>query len=371
MPPFPVLLEKPALKTVDVSLVPTHNIFQSMLLLAKDENEPGIHEWVVKTRTGMAKKDLENHRLALIGFFFAILPEEGQVTFPAYLNQLERTDATVLRDKMLSTYAEIQHEDVPDANWDEVLASAESYVKFLRSRFDDEHVIVEIETKAYEYVIDPPAMKDFLVGHLNWIWKNHFAAEWARVEPMLRESVRSFKATDLTSMSRTEAAKFVTGQELNEAKWCQKLDEVERVVFIPNAHIGPYIHATVMNDTLQVVFGARQPEESQNRIPELDRAEIVSRLSSLADDTRLHILQLVAERGEIRVQDIVEMTSLSQPSVSRYLTQLTGSGYLQERRESGAKVYILNRDRIEKTLKAVNAFLLDRSKTFFAKGVTS
>jgi hypothetical protein len=44
--------------------------------------------------------------------------------------------------------------------------------------------------------------------------------------------------------------------------------------------------------------------------------------------------------------------------VSRYLTQLTATGYLQERRESGAKVYILNKDRIEKTLKAVHAFLL-------------
>jgi DNA-binding transcriptional ArsR family regulator len=175
---------------------------------------------------------------------------------------------------------------------------------------------------------------------------------------MLQESVRSFKSTDLTSMSRIEAAKFVTGQEVNEAKWCHKLDEAERVVFIPNAHIGPYVHVSLMKNTLQVVFGARQPEGTAERIPELERAEIVARLSALADDTRLHILQLVAERGELRVQDIMEETNLSQPSVSRYLTQLTGTGYLQERRESGAKVYILNKDRIEKTLKAVNAFLL-------------
>ncbi|MGZ9221696.1 MAG: ArsR/SmtB family transcription factor, partial [Anaerolineales bacterium] len=97
------------------------------------------------------------------------------------------------------------------------------------------------------------------------------------------------------------------------------------------------------------------------RIPELDRAEIVARLSALADDTRLHILQMIGEKGQMRSQEIMEAINLSQPSVSRYLSQLTATGYLQERRESGAKVYILNTDRIEKTFKAVNAFLLGRS----------
>ena len=357
MPPIPVVLEKAAPKTIDVSLSPTHNVLQSMMLLAKDEDQPGFHGWIARTRAGMTKKELDDHKLALIGFFYAIFPEEGQITFPAYLNQLEKADATALRDKLLNTYAGLWQDKTPEVDWDEVLASADTYVEFLRTRFDAEHVIVEIERQAYELVIDPPAMQEFLVGHMNRVWEKHFAPEWRRVEPMLKESVRSFRSTDLTGMSRIEAASFVTGQDVNEASWCKKLDMVERVVFIPNAHIGPYVHASVMDDTLQVVFGARQPEGVKERIPELDRAEIVARLSALADDTRLHILQLVAERGEIRVQDIMELTSLSQPSVSRYLTQLTAAGYLQERREGGAKVYALNKDRIDKTLKAVSAFL--------------
>jgi len=358
MCPIPMVLEKATPKTIDVSLVPSHNIIQSMVLLAKNEQEPGIHEWISKTRALMTKREFEDHQLALIGFYYSLLPEEGQITFPAYLNRLEKTDPINLRDKMLNAYASLWQKNTPKVNWEEVLASPESYIKFLRSRFDDQHVIVEIETKAYEYIIDPPAMKEFLVNHMNWAWKTHFAAEWSRVESMLRECVRSFKGTDLTSMSRIEAAGYVTGQDVSDADWCKKLDSKERVVFIPNPHIGPYIHASVTNDTLQVVFGARQPEGIAERIPDLDRAEIVARLSALADDTRLHILQLVSEKGEIRVQDIMEVINLSQPSVSRYLTQLTAAGYLQERRESGAKVYALNKDRINKTFKAVNAFLL-------------
>ena len=307
----------------------------------------------------MSKKERENHMLALIGFFFALLPDEGQITFPAYLNQLEKTEATALRDKMLNVYANLwQKENTPDVNWDQVLASPDSYIEFLRTRFGDEYVDVKLEKQAYDYVIDPPAMKDFLVGHMTWLWKTHFEQEWKRTEPMLLESVRSFKDTDLSSMSRVEAASFVTGQDVSNAKWCQKMDDVESVVFIPSPHIGPYVHAHAINNTLQVFFGARQPEGAANRIPELERNEIVARLSALADDTRLHILQLVSEKGEIRVQEILEVINLSQPSVSRYLTQLTASGYLQERREGGAKVYSINKDRIDKTLKAVSAFLL-------------
>lgn len=357
MPPFPVVLEKSSPKTIEVTLAPTHNILQSMMLLAKDE-EPGIHEWITRTRAGMTKKELDDHKLALIGFYYAIFPEEGGTTFPAYLNQLEKTEATALRDRMLDSYAGLWQEKKPEVDWEKVLASPEDYMDFLRTRFDDEHVIVEIETKAYELVIDPPAMKEFLVGHMTRVWEKHFAAEWKRVEPMLKESVRSFRRIDLEGMSRIEAASHVTGQDASDASWCAKLDMAERVVFIPNAHMGPYVHAALVNNTLQVVFGARQPEGNIERIPELDRAEIVARFSALADDTRLHILQLVAEKGEIRVQDIMDATGLSQPSVSRYLTQLTATGYLQERRESGAKVYALNQERIEKNLKAVRAFLL-------------
>jgi DNA-binding transcriptional ArsR family regulator len=360
MPPIPVVLEKTSQKTLSVNLSPTRNIFASMTLLAKGEIEPGIHKWIKKTQDSMSEEEREKTALALLGFFYALLPEEGNITFPAYLNQLEKTDPNTLREKLLNTYAGLWKGDQIDVDWDDVLSSADNYIKFLKTQFSDEHVDEKVERKAYELVIDPPAMKEFLVGHMTWLWETHFKDEWKRTESMLLESVRSFKDTDLTSMSRAEAANFVIGQDVSETKWCQHLDDVEQVVFIPNAHIGPYVHASFTNGMFQIVFGARQPEGTANRIPDLDRTEIVARLSALADDTRLHILQLVAERGEIRVQDILEVINLSQPSVSRYLTQLTASGYLQERREGGATVYVLNHDRIEKTLKAVSAFLSGR-----------
>jgi len=361
MPPLPVALEKAAPKVVEVTLNAPQNVLTSMMLLTKDEDEPGIHEWIGKTRKSMTKKERDDHSLALIGFYFALLPEDGNITFPAYLNDLERTDPVELRDKMLNAYSKLLRDDnTTEVNWDEVLVSPQTYIDFLLTRFAGEHVIVEIETRAFEYVIDPPAMKNFLVKHMNVMWEKYFKTEWNRVQPMLLESIRSFMNTDINSMTRLEATNFIIGQDVSNANWRKYIDQVERAEFIPNPHIGPYVHASGKHGVARIIFGARQPEGAPDRIPELDRTEIVSRLSALADDTRLHILQLAAERDEIRVQDILEVTNLSQPSVSRYLSQLSAAGFLQERRESGAKVYSLNKERVDKTLKAVNTFLLGR-----------
>ena len=217
------------------------------------------------------------------------------------------------------------------------------------------------ETRAYQYVMDVAAMKQLIVDHMRWFWKNYLEAEWSRARPMLEASVRAFQRVDLQGMSRLEAARFVTGQDLEETKWSRGLEQAARVVLVPNAHLGPYIHREQVDDTIYIFFGARQPDGDGERIPELDRAEIVSRMSALADDSRLQILRMIVENGEMRSQEIIDATGFSQPSVSRFLSQLTAAGYLQERRSNGAKAYMLNRDRIEKTLKAVSAFLLDGS----------
>ena len=250
---------------------------------------------------------------------------------------------------------------MPMLAWDEVLSSAQNYVEFLRSRFGDELTDEEMESRAYQYVIDPAALKQLVTGHMRWFWKNYLQAEWNRVRPMLEESARAFNQVDYQNMSRLDMVEFVTGKEVNESKWGDQLQNAKELIFIPNAHFGPYMRATMLGDNFYIYFGAHLPEGSDVRVPELDRAEIVSRISALADDTRLQILQMIAEQGEMRSQEIMEAINLSQPSVSRYLSQLTAAGYLQERRANGAKAYILNKDRIEKTLKAVNAFLLGHS----------
>jgi DNA-binding transcriptional ArsR family regulator len=364
MAPFAIDLEKIRIQKNLVNLEPALNSFGSMLLVAAEEDEPGIHEWVAKTRAKMSSEERARHKLVIIGLHYAILPQKTGASFEEYLRELDNTPPSQLRERLLKAYATIcmtkdaREEASKPVEWDKVLSSSKNYVNFLLHRFGDELTDQEMETRAYQYVIDPVAMKQLITGHMRWFWENHLQAEWNRTRPMLEASARAFNQIDISGKSRTEIVQLVTGKEVHESKWGNELLNAKELVFIPNAHFGPYMRAARINDTLYITFGAHLPEGSDIRVPELDRAEIVSRLSALADDTRLNILQMIVEKGEMRSQEIMEATSLSQPSVSRYLTQLTATGYLHERRENGAKVYELNRDRIEKTLKAVHAFLL-------------
>lgn len=372
MAPFALNLEKARTKSSPVTLEPALNAFVSMLLISKAEYEPGIHEWVTKTRQQMSGDELFRHKLVTIGFHYAILPQAPGASFEAYLDKLEATPPSEFRDRLLNAYAGIcltgessETADQP-VNWEETLSSAKNYVDFLRSRFGDELTDEEVETRAYQYVIDPAALKQLVTGHIRWFWKNHLQAEWERVRPMLEECAKAFNQIDYSDMTRLEMIEFVTGKDIKsepklESKWAHELENARGLIFIPNAHIGPYMRADKIQDSLYFYFGAHLPEGSDVRVPELDRAEIVARISALADDTRLQILQLIAENGEMRSQEIMEAVNLSQPSVSRYLSQLTAAGFLQERRANGAKAYILNEDRIEKTLQAVRSFLLGRS----------
>ena len=361
--PLPATIDQPTREGHRVSLQPVRNAIASMMLIAKGDEMPGTSAWVSQTRESLSTAELFNLKLVIIGFFHAILPEKNWASFPDYLDDLEKSDPVALRDKMLTIYTEIciacdEEVKLAGVNWDEVLSSPEAYVAFLIERFGKNMVEADMETQAYEYVIDPPSMQQFIVEHLRWFWNEHLSQEWARTEPLLHESIKAFQSANLENLSHLEMARYITGQDLEDEKWSHVLENADKIAFMPNPHIGPYVTRMYSNNTVTLVFGARLPEDSNVRIPELDRADIVTRMSALADDTRLRILQLIAESGELRSQDIMEEVGLSQPSVSRYLTQLTATGYLQERRVNGSKAYTLNSDRIEKTLKAVHKFLL-------------
>lgn len=54
---------------------------------------------------------------------------------------------------------------------------------------------------------------------------------------------------------------------------------------------------------------------------------------TLSDETRLSIVMLLRESGELCVCDICEATSESQPKISRHMAVLRDSGLVLDRRE--------------------------------------
>ncbi|MFW6062776.1 MAG: ArsR/SmtB family transcription factor [Chloroflexota bacterium] len=354
--------------TVQVSLEPVHNLIHSLMLLAKADNISGLDQWIDQTRARMTAEEAARHRLVMIGFYFALQPQESLPSFAVYLEELSNVPAEQLRARLLDFYARIPPregdlchkvgDEILPIDRDAVLASPEAYLAFLHERFQDDHVDEALERQAYALVVDPPAMKQVLLSHLQVMWEKYLQPEWKRVRPMLSSAVEAFNRVDLGKMERLEAARFVTGQTLEDDHWLEPLQSAERVIFVPSAHVGPYLGSFWRGKTFGMIFGARLPAGTDVQAPDLSRAEIVVRLSALADDTRLRILKLIAEEGELRSQVIMEQLELSQSATSRHLKQLSATGYLSERRCAGAKCYRLNRERIDDTLDAVASFLI-------------
>lgn len=348
---------------VQVALEPANNALHSLMLLLNAEKYSGLGSWVTETLDAMSDVEQQTHTLVMIGLYFAIMPDESWPSFPAYLDYLAEMNPVALRDRLVNNYLQLQpceeadDHGLPIVTPQEMLQSADNYLRFLYQRFGTDPVDEEVELQAYTYVINPTALQTLIVSHLRTMWQKYLQPEWQRVLPMLNDAVRAFSHENLSQMDNLAAAEFVTGQTFSEGQLRKALGRAERVVFVPSAHVGPYIGKFKHGKTLGILFGARLPAGTLVDAPDLSRAEIAVRLTALADDTRLLILRTIAERGELRSSDIMHALDLSQSATSRHLKQLSANGYLSERRCEGAKCYSLNPERIRDTLDAIALFL--------------
>jgi DNA-binding transcriptional ArsR family regulator len=347
--------------SITVAAEPAVNIIHSMLLLNMGETLSGLSEWVGHTAAQLTPEQLHRNQLVLDGLHHALLPDRRWPSFTAYLDDLASSEPHVLRDRLmwhmthLSKPASAPGSAPPQlADPQTLIASVEAYLDFLRHygfEFDE-----AIEAEAHTFFGDPPAMQAAIVDHLREMWEVFLSDEWERVQPLVQESVSAFQQIDFTRMTTAAAFRAVTGQELSE-KWEQLIASRSQLIFVPSAHIGPYLRAFKSSRIMWVLFGARLPEGVPAGHSALSRSDLLVRLGALTDDTRLRILALLSQNDELCAQDIMTLLDLTQSAVSRHLRQLSATGYVTERRRETAKCYSLNRERLGDTFRAVERFL--------------
>ncbi|MFN8596932.1 MAG: winged helix-turn-helix domain-containing protein [Anaerolineae bacterium] len=361
MPPVADLLTQPSRPPISFALEPALNVFNSLSLLTRAEYMYGLDDWVTRTLAALPKDRRHRHELIFVGLYFAIEPQRSFANFPAFIADVAQQTPEVLRDRVLDTYlrlpicAPIDKKPAP-VEKAALLANKRAFLKFLRERFSPDHVIEAIEIEAHALLNDPPRMQQIIVDHLQTMWHEVAEPEWTNVKPMLQACVDAYQQIDLSNLSIPDAAERVLGRPLDD-DWRAKLSTVERIVFVPSAHVGPYLTKFNAPRHFTLVFGARQPQGAAAFSPDLSRSELLVRVVALADDVRLRILRLIAEQGEMCSPDIIRQLNLSQSAASRQLQQLTATGYLNERRREGAKCYTLNAERIDDTFHALARFL--------------
>lgn len=77
-------------------------------------------------------------------------------------------------------------------------------------------------------------------------------------------------------------------------------------------------------------------------IPEAAMKRLIEIFKSLADRSRLKILMILSERGEMHVSAICQELDQSQPAVSHHLTQLRNAGLVDYRRDGKFNFYRLD-----------------------------
>jgi DNA-binding transcriptional ArsR family regulator len=336
-------------------LAPAQNAAHSLFSLLLEEKLSGLGDWVHATNLSMGAKLREENQLVMEGFHGIATPDRDWPSFPDFVEDLAAQKPETLRDRMLSHYLSKGDHKMSDP--DVILASPENYLAFLYECYPPDHINEKVERGAYSFMIKPAALQDLIVKHHRMMWKTYLQPEWERVLPMLQSSVNAFRRAGMPSRNPLEVVRWVIGNNLEDPWWVDKVKDVNRFIFVPSAHVGPYAGRLHGDRTLWIIFGARLPQGAREDAPDLSRAEIVVRMNALADDDRLRILRLVAERGELKSPEIIKLLGISQSAASRHLMQLSATGFLSERRNNGAKAYQVNQTRFADTFEGLDAYL--------------
>jgi DNA-binding transcriptional ArsR family regulator len=100
------------------------------------------------------------------------------------------------------------------------------------------------------------------------------------------------------------------------------------------------------------------------RLPETPaRTDLVAKyFRGLGDASRLRILELLRDEGELSVGALVERSGLTQPNVSNHLACLRWCGFVETRREHRIVFYRVADERVVEMLDLAHALLEDNEE---------
>ncbi len=352
----PFRVAPPRAVAVEVALEPVLNALTSLSLLHAAGELAGLDPWVAQTAAGLSPEELRRNRLVFEGLGEALLPDREWPDFPAYLEGLAAEEPAALRDRALQRLCRpLPRSPQPG----ELLADGQAFAAHLERLYPGQAVDRELAVEVHALLGDPLALQRLIVSHLRSLWDGALAAEWRRRQPQLNWLAHRLGQIEWPAATAAEAIRTFIGRDLPPAIGAQ-LEGVERVVFVLSPHVGPWASRFGSQGTIWVFVHGRADELPLRQAP-IKLVELLGPLSALADETRLRILQLLAEHGELPAQEIIAHLDLSQSNVSRHLKQLCATGFLGERRGEGAnKNYHLKPARVDWTYRALLQLLSGR-----------
>lgn len=328
---------QPLAVTTSVAIEPVYNSLLSLALLTAEPTAVTVEPWITQTAAQLTPKQRHDNRLIFEGLGQALLPDRSYVDFPAYLAALEAQVPTVLRDCLLARLALNQaSNEIDQPRFIQQMTAA------YRLNPLDETLLAAV----YQLLHEPVAMHRLITTHLRTLWNDHLAAEWERSLRNAQSMTYLLAKCTWPTTSAQDAIRAFLRRPLPDIISIQ-LSGVEQVIFVPSPHV--HLHAERFGSPTTIwVFALANFWTLPLRSEPIQRTEVLAPLSALADETRLHILELLASHQELLAQELITKLEVSQPTVSRHLKQLRSANLITEQRGNDAnKSYQLNPTAIE------------------------
>jgi len=212
---------------------------------------------------------------------------------------------------------------------------------------------------------DPRTFAHEFAGVLGDYWESAFAAEWEQIDALLSGSIteagRLLATVGVWSVlgrlpphCRPDAHRQVLEIDLPH-EHSVAVSAENPLVLSPSVFVWPHLIVNCDRPwpTTLVYAAPALARDADVRIPP---AELTRILRALADDTRLRILKLIAERPRT-TQELAPLVGLSMSGVSKSIRLLSSAGLVTAHREGYYVVYRLAPDRIAAVTSAITQFL--------------
>ena len=218
---------------------------------------------------------------------------------------------------------------------------------------------------AQQLLDDPPAFARSFCEFLTDYWQAAFAAEWARVEPVLSDAI-----ADAGRVLATAGIWPVLGRLPGNCRADPDRNELQidlphehdvvvsdanPLLLVPSVFVWPHLRVNCDPPwpTTLVYSAPSLAREAEPRIPP---AELLRILRAVADDTRLRVLKLIAERPRT-TQELAPLVGLSNAGLSKSLRRLAEAGLVSHRRQGYYVVYSLDEPRVRAASAELGRFL--------------
>jgi DNA-binding transcriptional ArsR family regulator len=357
------VIAAPSLVTVRFDFNPVFVLSNGMILAHHEQSWlDGVDPTLRNFYLSLSDEQKHIHQL-VYGTFVEAIPNVGSMPFPEFLSDFATRDPVQLRDAVMSSL----HNKEGFPGIEALLASEQTLVnymvKLVQEKGDYHTPEVEDEMhQAYPYLIDPPRLKATMLEYMTFVWGAILQKEWRKHEASVQHCVEAHQQRNYPPFNSIyEAVEVITGRDMRQGNNLKHIsDDQKRFVFLPSPYLGPYISSQhepgPYDNELMILFGVRQPQGVKKSILATNRSELLVWMNALADDTRLQMLEMLLEEGEICAQDFIDRLQLSQSSASRHLRQLVTAGFITSRRQDVAKCYTLNQDRLGELVETLQHF---------------